>query len=169
MGKIVKHIVCRTEYHLELTPEDVQKKQERQMLRQMRETSPAITEHEKRFAEHLLKCPFCGKTPRYGKVACNNPSGYDYKMRCDLHVGHEGSIALDCGDWFDTPAKAGRSWNERVREAKMSERERMVYWMLKKHRKELTRQQFRTLKGQIFTGDADGAMRGLERMMKGRA
>lgn len=30
----------------------------------------------------------------------------------------------------------------------------------------LTRQQYKTLKGQILAGDADGAMRGLEKLTK---
>lgn len=161
-------IVCYTERRLELTQEDLQKRQERQALRQTREISPAITRHEKRIAEHLLKCPFCGKTPRYSKIACVSSSGYSYKMHCDLHVGCEGNVALDCGDWFDTPTKAGRDWNERVRKAKMNKQEREAYWELGKHRAELTRQQFCTLKGQIFAGDAEGAMCGLKRMMKER-
>lgn len=168
MGRIVERKVCYTERRLELSLGDLQKRQERRMLRQMREISPAITRHEKQFAEHLLKCPFCGKTPQYSKVACAQPSGYDYKMNCDLHIGCEGSTALSCGDWFDTPAKAGRDWNERVRKAKMNKQEREAYWTLGKHRSELTRQQFRTLKGQIFAGDAKGAMCGLKRMMKER-
>ena len=32
----------------------------------------------------------------------------------------------------------------------------------------LTRQQFKTLKGQILAGDADGAMRGLEKLIDKR-
>lgn len=163
MGRLVEQKV----YSLELTQEDLQKQRERQALRQGWELSPPVTEHEKRFAEHLLKCPFCGKTPRYSKIACNHPNGYDYKLHCDLHDGY-GSTFLLCGDWFDTPSKAGRDWNERVRKAKMNKQEREAYWELGKHRAELTRQQFRTLKGQIFSGDVEGAMRGLERMMKER-
>lgn len=38
---------------------------------------------------------------------------------------------------------------------------------LKAHREHLTKQQFATLRGQIFSGNANGAMRGLRRLMKG--
>lgn len=126
MGRIVEHKVCYTERCLELTQEDLQKRQERRALRQTWEISPAITRHEKRFSEHLLKCPFCGKTPRYSKIACVSSSGYSYKMHCDLHDGYGGSL-LTCGDWFDTPSKAGWDWNERVRKTMAGEGQRQAY------------------------------------------
>lgn len=37
---------------------------------------------------------------------------------------------------------------------------------LKEHRGRLTKQQFATLRGQIFTGNADGAMKGLRKILK---
>lgn len=37
--------------------------------------------------------------------------------------------------------------------------------VLKYHRAQLTRQQFKTLKGQLIAGDADGAMKGLKRIL----
>lgn len=43
---------------------------------------------------------------------------------------------------------------------------------LKKHARELTRQQFNTLKGQILAGNDKGAMKGLDRLLaekEGRA
>lgn len=165
MGRIVERKVCYTEYYLELTEEDLRKQQKRRELRQQREISPAILEHEKRFAEHLLKCPICGNTPRFSKVAYRQHGLYSYKLHCDLHDGY-GSSLLTCGDWFNTPSKAGWDWNERVRKTMADEGQRQAYWVLGNHRAELTRQQFRTLKGQIFAGDAEGAMCGLKRMMK---
>jgi hypothetical protein len=33
------------------------------------------------------------------------------------------------------------------------------------HKPQLTRQQYKTLKGQILAGDADGAMRGLQKIL----
>ena len=39
---------------------------------------------------------------------------------------------------------------------------------LKAYRRVLTNQQYQTLKGQILAGDADGAMRGLESILKRR-
>ena len=37
---------------------------------------------------------------------------------------------------------------------------------LKACKDRLTRQQYKTLKGQILAGDADGAMKGLQRLLK---
>lgn len=37
---------------------------------------------------------------------------------------------------------------------------------LKEHRGRLTKQQFATLRGQIFAGNADGAMKGLRKILK---
>lgn len=37
---------------------------------------------------------------------------------------------------------------------------------LKEHRGQITKQQFATLRGQIFTGNADGAMKGLRKLLK---
>lgn len=40
---------------------------------------------------------------------------------------------------------------------------------LKGCRHRLTPQQYRTLRGQILSGNADGAMKGLEKLLAGRA
>lgn len=40
---------------------------------------------------------------------------------------------------------------------------------LKACRSQLTKQQYRTLKGQILAGDPDGAMKGLKRLLGRRA
>ena len=37
--------------------------------------------------------------------------------------------------------------------------------VLKKYRRKLTTQQYRTIKGQIVAGDCDGAMRGLQKLL----
>lgn len=37
---------------------------------------------------------------------------------------------------------------------------------LKAHRARLTRQQYSTLKGQVLAGDSDGAMRGLDKILR---
>ena len=37
---------------------------------------------------------------------------------------------------------------------------------LKDNKKYLTRQQYRTIKGQIIAGDTDGALKGLNRLLK---
>jgi hypothetical protein len=37
---------------------------------------------------------------------------------------------------------------------------------LKEHREKLTKQQYKTLRGQIFSGNADGAMRGLRKLLE---
>lgn len=41
-----------------------------------------------------------------------------------------------------------------------------VFKMLKKHKCYLTKQQYKTIKGQILAGDEIGAMKGLKRIMK---
>lgn len=39
-------------------------------------------------------------------------------------------------------------------------------WQLKVYRRSLTRHQYRTLRGQIIAGDAEGAMRGLHKLLQ---
>lgn len=39
---------------------------------------------------------------------------------------------------------------------------------LKAHKKELTYQQYHTLRGQIFSGNTEGAMKGLQRLLNRR-
>lgn len=41
-----------------------------------------------------------------------------------------------------------------------------MWKVLKDNRKHLTRQQYRTIKGQIIAGDTDGALKGLNRLLK---
>ena len=41
--------------------------------------------------------------------------------------------------------------------------------LLKKHRGALTPQQFKTIKGQVLAGDIAGALKGLEKITKGKA
>lgn len=48
----------------------------------------------------------------------------------------------------------------------MNKRTREAYTLLHKHRRNLSRQQIRILKGQIMAGDAEGAVRGIERITK---
>ena len=42
-----------------------------------------------------------------------------------------------------------------------------AYVNIEKNRKKLTKQQFKTLKGQVRAGDVDGAMRGLYKLLRG--
>lgn len=42
------------------------------------------------------------------------------------------------------------------------------YKMLDKNKHRLTSQQYRTLKGQLKAGDVEGAMKGFNRIMRGR-
>lgn len=51
--------------------------------------------------------------------------------------------------------------NERERYAKAQP----VLYMMKKHRKRLTSQQFSTIKGQALAGDIEGAKKGLEKIV----
>lgn len=167
MGRIVVRKVLSLERRLELTEQDIEKHNRRRERWNAQNVHPDATEHEKRFAEQLLRCPLCGKRPRFLKTTGYSSSGYEYKLTCDLHVENT-RYKLSCGDWFSTPSRAGRDWNERVRMAIMNEQECEVFARLHEHRRQMTRQQLRTLKGQIFAGDADGAARGLERILKQR-
>lgn len=50
----------------------------------------------------------------------------------------------------------------------MNKRTREAYALLRKHQRNLSRQQIRTLKGQIRAGDTEGAMRGIKRITQER-
>ena len=41
-----------------------------------------------------------------------------------------------------------------------------IYQILKKHKDQLTKQQYKTLKGQAIAGDTQGAIKGLNRLLK---
>lgn len=163
MGRMIEREVRYTERIVELTAGDLRKRSLREKKRQELELSPGITAHERAFAKRLLPCPICGKTPMYHKITVErSPSGYDYKFDCVIHLESHG---LGCGDWFYSVSRAGRDWNERVRKERLDKRGREVYAMIGEYRKELSHQQISTLKGQIFAGDAEGAVRGLERLL----
>lgn len=163
MGRMIEREVRYTERIVELTAGDLRKRSLREKKRQELELSPGITAHERAFAKRLLPCPICGKTPMYHKITVErSPSGYDYKFDCVIHLESHG---LECGDWFYSVSRAGRDWNERVRKERLDKRGREVYAMIGEYRKELSHQQISTLKGQIFAGDAEGAVRGLERLL----
>ena len=42
-----------------------------------------------------------------------------------------------------------------------------AYIEIKRHRNRLTKQQYKTLKGQINAGNPDGALKGLENILRG--
>ena len=41
-----------------------------------------------------------------------------------------------------------------------------IYQILKKYKNQLTKQQYKTLKGQVRAGDTQGAIKGLNRLLK---
>jgi len=108
MGHIVITRRWVVERHLELSIEDVQKREERQ--ERDCGTFPAIFGWHRRFTEHLEKCPHCGRSPQLMSRWCPK-WGFDYKYICD-----EGY--MDCGDHYPQLSRAGLDWNYRVREAK---------------------------------------------------
>ncbi len=164
MGRIVEREVRYIQRTLELTSEDIQKKKERDRLRQERETHPKITDHERRFLERLEKCPVCGKTPHLLKIrVCDDHNSY--KVDCNIACACKGH-GFECGDWFDMLAMAGKDWNDRVRRDKLDKVGRELYDSLWQYRNVLTRQQMRTLKGQIFAGDTEGVRRGLTQLIR---
>lgn len=166
MGRIVEREVHYTARTIELTAEDVRKREERRRFRQKLECSPDKTEHERRFLEHLEKCPVCGKTPHLLKIS-SSEYGNSYKVDCDISCACKGH-GFECGDWFHMLAMAGKDWNDRARRDKLDDAGRKLYDSLWKYRKVLNRQQMRTLKGQIFAGDTEGARRGLERLTRAK-
>lgn len=44
----------------------------------------------------------------------------------------------------------------------------MIWRKLKEAKKQLTDQQYRTIKGQLIAGDVTGAVKGLNRLLKGK-
>lgn len=48
----------------------------------------------------------------------------------------------------------------------MNKQTREAYALLREYRRNLSRQQIRTLKGLMMAGDAEGAMRGMKRITK---
>ena len=44
-----------------------------------------------------------------------------------------------------------------------------IYQILKKYKNQLTKQQYKTLKGQILSGDKEAAMKGLNKLLKRKA
>lgn len=93
---------------------DLNKTLDRRRHRQDYECGGEALPYMKRFAKKLLPCPVCGETPTVAVVRCmNDDSRVDIKMFCVTM--HASEILIDCGDWHETLAKAGRSWNARVR------------------------------------------------------
>ena len=117
MGRIVECVVTQIIRKLELTREDVEKQIAREAAKSRMEVHPAVTRHEQRFAERLARCPVCGKTPRYLKTGSFAESGYEYKFVCGPHSDVTASVALECGNWYSTPSKAGLDWNKRAAKA----------------------------------------------------
>ena len=48
----------------------------------------------------------------------------------------------------------------------LKEKQQAALYVLSRYRRKITRQQFKTLKGQVLTGDPDGAMKGLKNILK---
>ena len=165
MGRIVEQVVTQTIYRLELTREDVEKRKAREVARNKRESSPGITQHERRFAERLTKCPLCGKAPRYLKIASNTEGGYEYKLLCGPHDRY--SFALESGGWYGTLSKAGADWNDRAARAGLDAEGKDVYRLIWENRKRLTGHQLHTLKARLFSGDTEGTKLDLFNLLEG--
>jgi len=43
----------------------------------------------------------------------------------------------------------------------MEDKVALYMWALRRHKRRLTKQQYKTIKGQILSGDGEGAMRGI--------
>lgn len=113
MGQLRKLTVVR--HVLDLTAEDYQKREERRRRRYDSRVDLKLFSWQRRFTEKLLKCPYCGDTPRLGCI-WDPKRGFCYKFYCDFSVnGHD--CDMGCGDWYDSLSRAGLSWNYRVLEA----------------------------------------------------
>lgn len=112
MGWIRTETVIRQ--YLELTLEDCQKREERRKRNYDSRVDPKMFSWQARFAERLLKCPYCGETPQLG-CTWHPERGFEYKFYCDFGKKHDRDMG--CGDWYDSLSRAGLSWNYRVLEA----------------------------------------------------
>lgn len=101
-------------YRMELSKEDVEKRQERNKLKQDYEIGGRALPYMERFAERLLPCPECGETPNV-VILRNIDDDADVNIKLSCRKLHPSKIYIECGDWHETLAKAGRSWNARAR------------------------------------------------------
>lgn len=112
MGKLVQRYVLQS--FLELTAEDVKKREQRRESKSYGEIEPRRFAWHEGFRQKLKKCPYCGELPRLAAIWTPD-DGYDYKFQCDYLIdGHEKDMG--CGDWYNSLARAGLSWNYRVME-----------------------------------------------------
>lgn len=160
MGRIVAEQT--TVMRLELTSDDIRKQTERFYQRRKREINPPQPEHELRFLEHLEKCPVCGDTPHLLKVSCDG-LGASYKVVCKIACSLKGN-GFECGDWFDSLAKAGRDWNDRVRRDKLDANGRVLYDDIARNRV-LSQQEKQALTKRLFAGDFDDAKKAFWEML----
>ena len=120
MGRLRDEYVRRR--WIELTAEDCRLQRERQRWRS--DIEPKMFEWHRTFTEKLDRCPYCGGIPRLG-CTWSEHDGYDYKYSCGnrLEKGqstlpNRGWCNMECGDWYNSLARAGLSWNYRCREAR---------------------------------------------------
>ena len=110
MGRLIR----QSFYSLELSKEDVEKRRKRNKLKQDYEIGGRALPYMKRFAERLLPCPECGETPEISIVRQIDDDA-DVSIKFSCRKLHPTKIYIECGDWHETLAKAGRSWNARAR------------------------------------------------------
>lgn len=107
-------LILQSFYRLELSKEDVEKRRKRNKLKQDYEISGRALPYMERFAERLLPCPECGETPEISIVRQIDDDA-DVSIKLSCRKLHPSKIYIECGDWHETLAKAGRSWNARAR------------------------------------------------------
>lgn len=101
-------------YSLKLSKKDVEKRLKRDKLKQDYEIGGRALPYMERFAERLLPCPECGETPEISIVRQIDDDA-DVSIKFSCRKLHPSKINIECGDWHETLAKAGRSWNARAR------------------------------------------------------
>lgn len=110
MGRLIRQYF----YRLELSSRDIEKRRMREKLKQNYEVGGRVPTYMERFAERLLPCPECGETPEICIVRkIDDDADVSIKLFC--RKLHPSKIYIECGDWHETLAKAGRSWNARAR------------------------------------------------------
>lgn len=110
MGRLIRQYF----YSLELSKEDVEKRRKRNKLKQDYEIGGRVLPYMERFAERLLPCPECGEKPEISIIRrIDDDADVSIKLCC--RKLHPSKIYIECGDWHETLAKAGRSWNARAR------------------------------------------------------
>lgn len=114
MGEIISEVVHYERKRLVFDDHDRSLQVQRRSLRQDYEAGKHVSPYMKKFCKRLVPCPECGKTPEISIIRrFDDDTFQSIKLSCEKL--HTSKILIECGDWHETLAKAGRSWNARAR------------------------------------------------------